>query len=203
VYRVIFAGAAAILLLQSVGAAPISTIDLFPLSPVAAAVYASEAASPVGHPAAVGESPKQSDLVTISEDLLPTRSVAGRSDAGWVELGISGDKSAMQIDPGTCVYPDSYLSNSGSGKDDCRALRPGDDLGFFSLPFFALSGWALAIIAVAGMYRIRRGWRARQRLRHLHDHSLAPQIVSRRAHVTRRSTRSKSRARSRQRSYAS
>jgi hypothetical protein len=191
VYSAIAAIVATVLSLQAPSAAPVSTIDPQSADLVAAASYSSEAFSAVG-------SLKQSEIAQPGEELLPTGSVAYWFDGGGAEIGFSDDKSALQIDPAACLYLDSYLHSARGERDDCRILTPGDDSKILTLPYLALSAWALVVIAAAGVYHLYRRW-----LHQLRGRGLAPPVASRRVHVARRSRRLRSRARSRRRSYAS
>jgi len=187
--------------LQAVSAAPVSTIDPRSADLVSGAPYTPEAYSVIESSRPAVESLKQSELVP-SEELLPTGSVAGWFVGGGAELGFWDDKSALQIDPAACLYLDSYLHSGRSGKGDCRVLTPGDDSEILTLPYLALSAWALVVIAAAGAYHIYRRYRARRWLHQLRGRGLAPPVASRRVQVARRSRRLRSRGRSRRRSYA-
>jgi len=139
----------------------------------------------------------------LSDEFLTIESASGWFDAGGVEPGISDDRLALQIDPGGCIYPDSYFRSLSAGENDCRVLRRGsNDSEIFTLPFVAVSVRTLVILAGAGSYHVHRTWRARRWLQHLRARGLAPQTASRRGHAVRRSRQPRSRARSRRRSYA-
>ena len=212
VHSAIVAGAAMGVLLQSVSAAPVSAIEARSVALASAAGSPSGVSFAVENPMAAAESHKQSEILPASEEFLPTGSVAGWFDREVAELDLSGGKSALQIDPHICVYPDSYLGNPGSGDDNCRVFPPSDK-SEFSLWSLALSVWVSVVVAGAVSYHGYRRWRARRWLRHLRDRGLALPVsgkggrllpaASRPIHVMRRSRRLRSRARPRRRSYAS
>jgi hypothetical protein len=183
---------------QTVAAAPILTVDL-PSDGLVLAVS--------GPPLADAN---QAETAPLSDEFVTVGSVAGWFDAGTAEVGISDELSATQFDRDACIYPDSYLPNPGGGKDGCRFATPGDDSGIFSVPFLALSVWALVVVAGAGFYHGYRRWRARRWLRQLRGRGLAlpasgaralAPAASRRIQVTRRSRGSRSRTGSRRQSY--
>jgi len=206
VYSAIAAIAATVLSLQAPSAAPVSTIDprsAGPVAAVAAAPYSSEAFSAVESSTPAVESPKQFEIVPPGEELLPAGSVGGWFAGGGTEFGSSGDKPALQIDPAACLYLDSYLHSARGERDDCRIITPGEDSKILTLPYLALSAWALVVIGAAGVYHLYRRYRARRWLHKLRGRGLAPPVASRRVQVARRSRRLRTRGRSRRRSYAS
>jgi len=203
VYSAIAAIAATVLSPQAVSAAPASTIDPRSAGLVAATPYPPEASSAVENSTPAVESLKQFEIAPPGEEFLPTESVAYWFDGGGTELGFSDDKSALQIDPASCLYLDSYLHSARGERDDCRILPPGDDSKILTLPYLALSAWALVVIAAAGVYHLYRRYRARRWLHQLRGRGLAPPVASRRVQVARRSRRLRSRGRSRRRSYGS
>jgi len=203
VYSAIAAIAATVLSLQAVSAAPASTIDPRSAGLVEAAPSTSEAFSTVESSTPAAESPKQFEIAPPSGEFLPTGSVAYWFDGGGTELGFSDDKSALQIDSAACLYLDSYVHSVRGERGDCRILPPGDDSKILTLPYLALSAWALVVIAAAGVYHLYRRYRARRWLHQLRGRGLAPPVANRRGQVARRSRRLRSRGRSRRRSYAS
>src|SRR5215469_13038989 len=203
VYGAIAAIAATVLSLQAPSAAPVSTIDPQSADLVAAVPYSSQAFSGVESSTPAVESLKQFEIVPPGEQLLPAGPVAGWFAGGGTEFGLSGDKSALQTDPAACLYLDSYLHRARGERDDCRILTPGDDSKILTLPYLALSAWALVVIAAAGAYHLYRRYQVRRWLHQLRGRGLAPPVASRRVQVARRSRRLRSRGRSRRRSYTS
>ena len=185
-----------------VSAAPVLPIDPYSAGFALPALLASETSAIIAGTTALPE-PAPVGTLPLSDEFLTIGSASGWFDAGGVEPGISDDIFALQIDPDSCIYPDSYFRSLAAGENDCRVLRPGDDdSGIFTLPFVAVSAWALVILAGAGFYHVHRTWRARRWLHHLRGQGLAPQTASRRGHAVRRSRQPRSRTRSRRRSYA-
>jgi hypothetical protein len=202
VHSAIAAGLLTVLSTTGLSAAPIIALDPYPPGFALPAPLASET-SPITEEITALQEPAPVSTSPLSDKFLTIGSASDWFDAGAVEPGISDDRFALQIDPDTCVYPDSYFRAPGGGGSDCRVLRPGaDDTGIFTLPFLAVSAWAVIILAGAGFYRVNRTWRARRWLHHLRGQGLAPQKASRRGHAVRRSRQPRSRTRSRRRSYA-
>jgi hypothetical protein len=157
---------------------------------------------------------------TIAPHSLDPAVAAGSTDAGpqtgpageWFddrELKLSatgGDKTDLLIDPNACVYPDSFLRNLAGARDDCGFLRPGPDQSeIFTLPFLALSAWALVICAVAALHHFRRKWRLHMQAQGLAPGSapgLAPISTYPRRSPYRRSRRSSRHGRATSRRYA-
>ena len=198
----IAAGVLTVLSMTVVSAAPILVVGPYPSGFALLAPLASQTPSFIEDITALWE-PAPIGTLGLSQDFLTIGSASGWFDTPGVEPGISDDRFALQIDPGSCIYPDSYFRSLAAGENDCRVLRPGgDDSEIFTLPFVAVSVWTLVILAGAGSYHVHRTWRARRWLRHLRCQGLAPQKASRRGHSVRRSREPRSRARSRRRSYA-
>ena len=201
-HSTIAAGVLTVLSMTVVSAAPILAIDLYPavFAPPAPLVSQTppfiEDVTALQEPAPVG-------FFGLSKEFLTIGLAGGWFDTAGVEPGIADDRFALQIDPGSCIYPDSYFRSLAAGENDCRVLRPGGDHSeIFTLPFVAVSAWTLVILAGAGFYHVHRTWRARRWLHHLRGQGLAPQNASRRGHSVRGSREQRSRARSRRRSYA-
>jgi hypothetical protein len=197
---VIAAGMVTILAVQATKAGPISAIDPHPAGLASPAPYPPEASPAIE--ATHAQDPTPADAVALDNEFLTIASAGGWFDAEGIGLGVADDRSTIQIDPATCIYPDSYLGSLGRGQDNCRVFTPGgDNSETLSLPFLAVSAWALIIFAVASLYRVYRDWRARRWLSHLRARGLVPQTADWRRHAARSSRRPGSRSRSRRRSY--
>jgi hypothetical protein len=202
VYSTIVAGVLTVVSMTIVSAAPILGVDPYPSGFALPALLTSQPPPFIEDIAALRE-PTPVGTLGLSKDFLKIGSASGWFDTVGVEPGISNDRFTLQIDPGNCIYPDSYFRSLAAGENDCRVLRPGgDDSEIFTLPFVAVSAWTLIILAGAGSYHVRRTWRARRWLHHLRGQGLAPQKASRRGHSVHRSREPRSRARPRRRSYA-
>jgi hypothetical protein len=104
----------------------------------------------------------------LANSLVGVTAVSDLFDAREFELSLLDENYKLYSDAGTCVYPESYLRTLAGGEDECGVLKPGaGDPEGFGLPFLALSGWALLILAVAGLHYAYGNWRVRRWRRRL------------------------------------
>lgn len=191
-----------VLSMTVVSAAPVHPIGPYSAGFALPAPLASETSALIAGTTALRE-PAPADTLELNGEFLTIESASGWFDTAGIEPSISDDRLALQIDAGSCIYPDGYFRSLAAGEKDCRVLRPGgDDSEIFTLPFVAVSAWTLVILAGAGSYHVHRTWRARRWLQHLRGQGLAPHTTSRPDHSMRRSRQPRSRARSRRRSRA-
>jgi hypothetical protein len=94
---------------------------------------------------------------------LPTSpSATGWFDPSSFDPSVSDDRK-VTLDPRGCVYPDSFLRNLAGVDDDCGIVRPSiAESEFLSLPFLALSGWAIIILVAAGLPHLYGKWRVKR-----------------------------------------
>src|SRR5207244_11474862 len=105
------------------------------------------------------------DAEALAGDVAVTEPLGGLFDSRPLELSPSDESYKIYSAPGACVYPDSYLRRLAGGPDDCQVIQPDDDeSGVLALPFLAVSGWAMVILAVAGLHHFYGNWRVRRRL---------------------------------------
>src|SRR5262249_10839720 len=127
-------------------------------------------------------------------------------DTREFELNLADDKHRLYPDPPNCVFPDSYLRLLSGGRDDCNTINPGEeDSEILTLPFLALLGWTLVILAVAASHRFYGYWQMRQSLGRVAPRVVAIGAADPRVMTRRRLKRSSSRGRSprhRRRRYA-
>jgi hypothetical protein len=130
-------------------------------------------------------------------------SIGSWFDETVLKLSATDDKFDVFVDPGACVYPDSFLRILAGGRDNCSFLKPGtDESEVLTLPFLALSGWAFLISGVAALHYFHRNWRVRRWLRRMQAQGLAPSAASPRRSPQHRERRSSRRDRASSRRYA-
>lgn len=190
--------------LQSVGAAPISAADPHSAEPVR------------GAPSFVRDRTAQSDPVTDvpsihipaggsanpsgATDWRGAKTLVNSFDSREFELNVSDDKYS---DAAACVYPDSYLRTLAGGQDDCGVIKPGvDESEVLTLPFLAICGWAVVILAVAGLRHFYRNWRVRRWLRRAGVQRIVLGAARPRSTARDTTRRTSSRSRPRPRRYA-
>ena len=116
-----------------VSAAPVRPIDPYSAGFASPAPLASETSALIAGTTALRE-PAPVGTLELSDEFLTIESASGWFDAGGVEPGISDDRLALQIDPGGCIYPDSYFRSLAAEKFDslgatCRFEHPESHLG--------------------------------------------------------------------------
>jgi hypothetical protein len=119
------------------------------------------------------------------------------------ELQISDEKNKPYSDTPVCVHPDARSRMVVGSEDECRMVKSwGIESVILSVPFLALSGWALVILIVAGLYRLYGNWRIYQWLRRARARGI--KVRPPRSRVAYRGTgrRTSSRGRTRSRRYA-
>ncbi len=133
----------------------------------------------------------------------------GDPTASWFDkrelrLGADSDgKTDMFVDPAACVYPDAYLRSLAGGRDDCSLLKPGtDESETFTLPFLALTVWAVLIGSIAALHHFYRNWRLWRWLRSMRAQGLVTNATSWRRPPHRRHRRSSRHRRTASRRYA-
>jgi hypothetical protein len=130
-------------------------------------------------------------------------SVEGLFHLREFELSVSEEEYKRHSRAVSCIDRDNVLRRLAGGAEDCRAIKPGpDELEIFTLPFLAISGWALVVLVVAGLYRFYGHWRVWRWLRRMRAQGLMPIAPNPRGVPERRSRRSNSRGKSRSRRYA-
>jgi hypothetical protein len=155
--------------------------------------------------------------VPLAEDTIATRrtdplvndtpaapSVDGLFHSREFELSVTEDEYKRYSRPASCITPDSLLRRLVGAVDDCPAIKPGaEESEAFSLPFLAICGWALVVLAVAGLYRFYGVWRVWRWLRRMRAQGFVPSITNPRRVAARRARRANSRGKPRPRRYAS
>jgi hypothetical protein len=142
----------------SFGGAPISTGD-------SSSAELSRAAPPAFKPADWTPAFETTTGPEVMESIfgLPTSpSATGWFDPSSFDPSVSDDRK-VTLDPRGCVYPDSFLRNLAGVDDDCGIVRPSiAESEFLSLPFLALSGWAIIILVAAGLPHLYGKWRVKR-----------------------------------------
>jgi hypothetical protein len=215
--NVIVAGAAGVVLCSlMVSAAPISTIDLHSAGLLRAApqsfrktdtpepsVDAPNPNTPTYDSIDPVETTAWREAELLVHDFPQITALSGLFDSKEFELSVSDDNYKKYSKPSTCVYPDSFLRTLDGGKDDCDALKPGaGESDFPALPFLAISGWALVILTVAGLYHLYGNWRVRRWLRRVGAQGGGARAANPRGIPERMARRSTSRGKPHHRRYA-
>jgi hypothetical protein len=143
------------------------------------------------------------DAEQFVNSLAPLISPSDLFDTREFGLGLFDANYKLYSDAGTCVYPESYLRTLAGGEDECGVLKPGgDESEGFGLPFLALSGWALVILAAAGLHYAYGNWRVRRWRRRLLAQGIVMNMPNRRRIARSKPGKSSSRAKSPHRRYA-
>ena len=211
-----------ILGLQTVSTAPLSTIDPYTaeLMRGAPAFFNFSSAlerkttrsdpaidladhTPAGHIASSFEVTgwRKTELLFDYFSVIP--SFSGLFDTREFELNVSDDKYKPYSNLAGCVFTDNYLRSSGGGREECGVMKPREDeSGVLTLPFLAVSSWALVIFAIAGLYHFYGHWRVRWWLRRMRARGVAIRSPNPRSAAPSRARRSSSRSKPRSRRYA-
>lgn len=140
---------------------------------------------------------------TLATDLPSARWIDGLFRSREVELSITEDEYKRHSPPASCVNSESFLRRLAGGAEDCPAMKPGtDESDVFSLPFLAICGWVVIVLAIAGLHRFYGIWRVRRWLRRMRAQGFLPSGANPRRIRARGARRSTSRGKSRSRRYA-
>jgi hypothetical protein len=195
----------AVLCMPTAGAAPVSMTDAH--SAELSAEAPPNSADPRRASPTTRSREEDSTAVRGAEpfvsDIPATPSVDGLFHSREFELSVTEDDYERYSPRASCVNPDSFLRRLAGGADDCPAIKPGtDESEVFSLPFLAICGWALVVLAVAGLHRFYGVWRVRRWLRRMRAQGLVPSAAALRRVAARRARRARSHGQPQPRRYA-
>jgi hypothetical protein len=119
------------------------------------------------------------------------------------ELSVTAEEYKRYSLPVSCINSESILRRIAGGAEDCPAIKPGvDESEVFNLPFLAICGWILVVLAVAGLHRFYGIWRVWRWLRRMRAQGVLPNTPPPRRVAGRRTRRSNPRGKPRSRRYA-
>lgn len=188
-----------------VSAAPVSPTDSYPAE-LSAEAPSNSTITPLDDPTA---RPRVEHTIAgrraepFVNDVPAAPSVDGLFHSKEFELSVTEEDYKRYSRPASCMNPDSLLRRLVGGADDCPAIKPGaEESEVFSLPFLAICGWALVVLAIAGLYRFYGIWRVWRWLRRMRAQGLVPSAATLRRFAARRARRASERGKPQPRRYA-